>query len=76
MVYRDRNDDMGFMSINPVTKRLLEMIDEDANESGEQLLQRIATEMSHPQPDVVIRGGIETLGDLAQKDIILGKKKQ
>ena len=76
VVYRDRNDDMGFMLINPVTKRLLEMIDEDGNESGEQLLQRIATEMSHPQPDVVIRGGIETLRELAQKDIILGIKKQ
>jgi len=76
VVYRDRNDNTGFMLINAVTKRLLELIDENNNESGEQLLQRIATEMSHPQPDVVIRGGIETLRELAQKDIILGIKKQ
>ena len=76
VVYRNRIDDMGFMLINPVTKRLLEVIDEDNNESGEELLQRIAIEMSHPQPDVVISGGIEILTGLAEKDIILGVKKQ
>jgi hypothetical protein len=32
--------------------------------------------MSHPQPDVVIHGGFETLQGLAQKDIILGIKKR
>lgn len=76
VVYRDRNDDTGFMLINPVTKRLLELIDEDNNESGEQLLNRIATEMSHPQPGVVIQGGIGILKGLAQKDIIVGVKRQ
>jgi len=75
VVYRDRNDDLGFMLINPVTKRLLEMIDADQGESGEQLLQRIAKEMSHPQPAVVINGGIEILKGLAEKDIILGVKQ-
>jgi hypothetical protein len=75
VVYRDRNDDMGFMLINPVTKRLLELIDSGNDENGEQLLHRIAEEMSHPQPAVVINGGIEILKRLAQKDIILGAKK-
>jgi hypothetical protein len=72
VVYRDRNDEMGFMLINPVTKRLLELIDEDGGETGEQLLNRIATEMSHPQPVVVINSGLEILKGLAEKDIILG----
>jgi hypothetical protein len=74
VVYRDRNDDMGFLLINPVTRRLLEMIDEDTGESGEQMLRRIAGEMSHPQPAVVINGGIGILKGLAEKDIILGVK--
>ena len=52
------------------------MVDEDNDETGEQLLQRITTEMSHPQPDVVVNGGIEILRGLAEKDIILGVKKQ
>ena len=76
IVYRDRKDEVGFMEINPVTKRLLELIDADKVESGQQLLKRIATEMSHPQPEVVVNSGLEILKGLAQKDIILGIKKQ
>jgi len=76
VVYRNREDEVGFMEINPVTKRLLELIDAGEDESGKQLLHRIATEMSHPQPEVVINGGLEILQGLLQKDIILGVKIQ
>jgi hypothetical protein len=76
VVYRNRDDEVGFMEVNPVTKRLLELVDADINENGEQLLNRIATEMSHPQPEVVVNSGLEILKGLAQKDIILGIKKQ
>jgi hypothetical protein len=75
IVYRNRSDDMGFMLINAVTKRLLELIAEDNNETGDQLLNRVANEMSHPQPGVVVNGGMEILRELAEKDIILGIKK-
>ena len=74
VVYRDRKDEVGFMVINPVTKRLLELISDNNNQSGEQLLLQIATEMSHPQPDVVIRGGADILQGLAKKDIITGTR--
>jgi hypothetical protein len=74
VVYRNREDEVGFMEINPVTKRLLELVSEHQTETGEQLLNRIADEMSHPQPAVVVNGGIEILRDLAQKDIILGTR--
>ena len=75
VVYRNREDEVGFMEINQVTKRLLELVSELNNESGEQLLNRIAVEMSHPQPDVVVKGGTEILEGLAQKDIIAGTRK-
>ena len=74
VVYRDRKDEVGFLEVNPVTKRLLELISENRQQSGEQLLVRIATEMSHPQPDVVIKGGSEILEGLAKKDIIAGTR--
>jgi hypothetical protein len=76
VVYRNREDEVGFMEVNPVTKRLLELISENNNASGEQLLTRIAIEMVHPQPDVVVSGGIEILQGLAQKDIILGTRSK
>jgi hypothetical protein len=72
VVYRDRDDAVGFLEINSVTKRLLELIDAGTNRTGHELLACIATEMSHPQPDVVIRGGTEILHNLLQKQILTG----
>lgn len=74
VVYRNREDEIGFMEINPVTKRLLELVSANDTESGQQLLQRIAAEMSHPQPGVVVNSGIGILKDLAQKAIVLGTR--
>ena len=76
VVYRDRTDDVGFLEINPVTKRLLELLDEDSGATGMALLEQIAGEMNHPNPDVVIRGGAEILDNLSRKDIITGTKLQ
>ena len=75
VVYRDRQDAVNFLEVNAVTKRLLELVSENSSESGAQLLGRIATEMSHPQPDVVIAGGAEILAGLATKDIVLGTRE-
>ena len=75
VVYRTRDNEVGFMEINPVTKRLLELVDEDSDETGEALLSRIALEQNHPNPEVVIKGGEEILDNMKQKDIILGTKQ-
>ena len=72
VVYRDREDEVGFLEINSVTKRLLELIDAGTNRTGIELLTCIATVMSHPQPDVVIRGGAEIMNDLRDKQILTG----
>ena len=76
LVYRDRHDEVGFMEINPVTKRLLEIIEPNETATGRELLARIAAEMAHPDPDVVINGGLEIMINLKQKDIITGTNKQ
>jgi uncharacterized protein len=72
VVYRDREDELGFLEINSVTRRLLELIDTGAKLTGIELLTCIATEMSHPQPDVVLKGGTEILSGLLQKQILSG----
>ena len=76
VVYRDRHDELGFMEINPVTKRLLELLEENEDATGRELLSQIATEMAHPDPEVVIRGGHEILTNLKEKDIITGTKHE
>ena len=75
VVYRDSTDEVGFMEVNPVTRRLLELIAEDNNSSGKQLLEQIAAELSHPQPGVVVNGGAEIMNGLFEKDILLGTKQ-
>ena len=75
VIYRDSADEVGFMEINPVSKRLLELIAEDCETNGEQMLEQIAKELSHPQPGVVINGGAEIMNGLYEKNILLGTKR-
>lgn len=72
VVYRDDNFDVHFMEINPVTARLIQLISDSPNKTGRALLQQIATELNHPQPHVVIHGGIDILSDLKKRKVILG----
>jgi len=74
VVYRDRKDDVGFVELNPVSARLLELIQQDENITGRALLEAIAKELNHSNPDVVINGGLEIMQDLHAKDILLGTK--
>ena len=76
VVYRDSDDDVGFLEINAATRRLLELIDADQNLTGSEVLRRIAMEMSHPQPDTVIGGGADIMQSLLQKQILAGTKLQ
>ncbi|MGH8120307.1 MAG: HvfC family peptide modification chaperone, partial [Gammaproteobacteria bacterium] len=74
VVYRDRNDKAGFLELNPVSARLLELIREGGNATGSSLLNAIVTELQHPSPEVVINGGVEIMHDMLSKDILLGVK--
>ena len=75
IVHRDRHDDVHFMEINAVTARLMQLLEEDQTASGRELLQRIAVELQHPQPDAVVQGGADTLKDLRARDIIIGTRR-
>jgi hypothetical protein len=73
VVYRDKQDKVGFMQINPVTARLIQLLgDEETSMSGRQALEQVALELGHPQPEVIIEGGLDTLRQLRRKDIVLG----
>jgi hypothetical protein len=74
VVYRDRNDKVGFMELNPVAARLLELIVNGDNVNGETLLMQIAAELSHPSPDIVVHGGAEILRELRESDVLLGAR--
>lgn len=72
VVYRNRSDKVGFMELNPVSARLLEMIQKSQAACGRRALESIADKLKHPEPDVVIKGGLEIMQGLLQRNVILG----
>jgi hypothetical protein len=75
VVYRNLEDKVGFMLVNPVTARLITLISEQPQATGAELLDQIARELSHPRPEVVREGGLKTLCDLRAVDIVLGTRR-
>lgn len=72
IVYRDLNDKVGFMEINPMTTRLIELIASNESQSSEQILTTLAGEIPSLEPQQVVQGGHTALSQLKQKDIVLG----
>jgi hypothetical protein len=75
LVYRDRDDEVAFLALNPVTMRLLQMIEADEGLSGARLLSRIAEELQHPRPEVVVSSGLEILEDLRRRGAVAGTRR-
>lgn len=76
VVYRDGDDKVRFLELNPVSARLLSLLKEDAGRTGLECLETIAGELGHADPATVIRAGREVLDDLRQRDILLGTRPQ
>jgi len=72
LVYRRKDDEVGFLELNTVSARLIECIQSNSDKTGLQLLEGIAEELEHPDPQVVIDGGHEIMCDMHSKDILLG----
>ncbi len=75
VVYRDIDDEVGFMEINPVTAHMIQSLQLNPSLTGKQLLQQIASELNHSDADVVIQGGIQTMNQLRDAGIMLGVRE-
>ena len=75
VVYRDAAQKVGFMEINVVTARLLELLNDAEPRTGRAALNQIADEMNHPAPQTVINSGLEILAGLRARDIVLGTQR-
>lgn len=72
VVYRNRKDEVQFLEINPVTARLINLLQENPEITGELALSQIAEEMTHPRPELVLEGGLSALQELQRYGIVLG----
>lgn len=76
VVYRNRTDDVRFMELNPVTARLLNLLQENESMTGNEAIEQIIEEIQHPNPDVVKQGGLAALQQLQATGIIVGTSRQ
>lgn len=70
VVYRAPDDQVKFMETNPVTHRLLELMNENEAGTLQTQCQQIAAEINHPQPEVVLQGGLSIVQDLYKRGIV------
>ena len=74
-VCRKANDDMDFMELNPVTARLLEMIEANEQDSGSELLLKLADEINYPDGDTLVQHCLDAMQKMRNAGILLGTKK-
>ena len=53
----------------------LELLETNETASGKAMFVQIAAEMQHPEPEVVIGGGLDIMENLREKGIITGTNK-
>jgi hypothetical protein len=73
LVFRDAQDQVQFIELNPVSARLVDLLQE-GRLSGRAACAAIAAELGHPDPLVVIHHGAVLLEQLRSAGAILGVK--
>jgi hypothetical protein len=75
LVFRDFGYKTRFIHLNPVSARLVALL-EAASLTGLQALEQIAEELKHPAPAAVIAGGLEILQNLRRQGAVLGAARR
>ena len=70
VVYRNPDDEVNFIEITPITYRLLQLIQENEEVLTADCLKQVAEESKHPNPEMIIEGGLQILKELAEKTVI------
>ena len=69
LVYRNRDDAVLFLELNPVSARLIDLL--NAGQTGQQAAEKIAQELQHPNPSIVIDGAKALIHDWIQRSILI-----
>ena len=72
-IFRNSENEVKFILLNSVSLRLLILL-QSTTLSGEVALLRIASEMQHPNPQVVLDGGRDIMQSLRESQVILGTR--
>ncbi len=73
LVFRDRADRVRFIVLNPVSARLVSML-ATGERSGRTALLQLAGEIQHPEPENMLRFGLDILQNLYAEQAIIGTR--
>ena len=71
LVFRNAENQVKFIELNPMTFQLLSLIQEN-DMTGKQTLVQLAEHIKHPDTNAIIQFGGEILTDLARQQAIIG----
>lgn len=69
LVYRNQDDKVKFITLNPVSARLLELLDQGM--TGQEAVNELVTALQHPDPTVVIQGALGMIQDWTERGVLL-----
>jgi len=69
---RKPDDSIGFMEANGISARLLQLLTDNDQHSGHELLQLISSEDTVYGADAILNGGTEMLSNFYHNKILLG----
>ena len=72
VVVRNRNDDVAFMAITPLTYRLIELLKENPARTGLDAVDAIAAQFPDGERAAVREAGAGILRGLRERDVLLG----
>ena len=74
LVFRNLQDKVHFIVLNPVSARLVQLL-QNGRITGKAAIEQIIKELRHSEPDVVMAGGLQILKNLHREQAILGTWK-
>ncbi len=72
VVWRDREDKVRFLKLNPLSAQLIANLAEQPGHSGKDQLLALAQATGAPDPEAFVQAGLGMLEDWRSRDIILG----
>ena len=72
IAFRKKNNKFGFIDVNMLTARLVELLALNEEKSGREVLLQLAAEMGAEDVEAVVDGGADILDRLASDEVILG----
>jgi hypothetical protein len=74
LVYRNRSGAVKFMKLNLVSRTLIDLLKDNREATGLEVLSQIADQLNHSDTDRIIAAGRSLLLELKQKEILLGTR--